>query len=134
MIEKTLILLKPDAFERNLDKELFILLQRECSIRNFQIEKFLIFNKPSLKMIEKHYEEHMYKHFYYKLISFMRKGPIMALIIIGDNSISEMRQVAFNIRNLYGVENEKNLIHSSDSIESAKKEINNILSFYIQTI
>ena len=124
-MEKTLILIKPDAFEKEIHYEIFIKLNFEANLRGYSVE-YKTFNNIHLNIMESHYEEHKGKHFYERLINFMTKGLITAIIIEGDDCVSEMRKVAMNIRDNYETKNERNLVHASDSIESAEREIKNI--------
>ena len=129
MIERTLSILKPDAVQRNL----------ESKIIDF-------FNKKNLKIIEKKkiqiskkeaaefYKVHEIKPFYEDLCKYLSSGPIIVMILEGENAILENRDAMGStdpkkaekgtIRNLYGQSIEKNSVHGSDSLENAKIEIN----------
>ena len=134
MIERTLILLKPDAFQRNLDKELIIRMFHESSVRGYKVALLCKFLNIPKATIEKHYEEHKDKNFYNDLINFMMEGYITAIIIEGSGSVDGMRNIAMKIREQYGVEKERNLIHSSDSIESGDRECRNIFGNMIDAL
>ena len=134
MIERTLILLKPDAFQRNLDKELIIRMFQESAIRGYKIALLCKFFNIPKATIEKHYEEHKDKKFYGQLIDFMMEGFITAIVIEGEGSVEGMRNIAMKIRDQYGVEKERNLIHSSDSIEAGDRECRNIFGEMINAL
>ena len=127
-IQKTLSIIKPDAVERNLSEE---------------IKKFFI--KNNLKIIEskkihitkeeasEFYKVHQSKPFYSDLCSYLSSGPIVVMILEGENAVLANRELmgATNpkdandntLRKLYGISIDKNSVHGSDSIENAKKEI-----------
>ena len=127
-IQQTLSIIKPDAVERNLSEE---------------IKKFFIEN--NLKIIEskkihitkeeasEFYKVHQSKPFYSDLCSYLSSGPIVVMILEGENAVLANRKLmgATNpkdaddntLRKLYGISIDKNSVHGSDSIENAKKEI-----------
>tara|TARA_A100001015_G_C14916538_1_gene682587 strand:+ start:156 stop:566 length:411 start_codon:yes stop_codon:yes gene_type:complete len=128
-IEQTLSIIKPDAVERNL-------------IENIK----LIFTKNNLKIKEdkkihitkdeaaEFYKVHQSKPFYNDLCTYLSSGPIVVMILEGENAVIHNRKLmgATNpknaeentIRKLYGISIDKNSVHGSDSIDNAKKEIN----------
>ena len=127
-MEQTLSIIKPDAVERNL-------------IENIKD----IFTKNNLKIIEskkihinkeeasEFYKVHQSKPFYNDLCAYLSSGPIVVMILEGENAVSKNRKLmgATNpkdadentIRKLYGISIDKNSVHGSDSVENAKKEI-----------
>ena len=127
-LEQTLSIIKPDAVERNLDSE----------IKNF-------FEKNNLKIIKskkvkiskeeasEFYKVHQTKPFYGELCSYLSSGPIVVMILEGDNAVAKNRQIMGatdplkaedgTLRKMYGVSIDKNSVHGSDSIENAKQEI-----------
>lgn len=127
--EKTLILIKPDGVERGLVGEI---------IRRFEMKGFSICALKFLKMDEelaaKHYAEHVNKDFYEGLVKFMISAPIIAMVIEGVSAVSYTRKIcgATNpanatpgtIRSDYTCDTRHNLVHASDSAESAIREIN----------
>ena len=127
-IEQTLSIIKPDAVERKLDKEIKeIFKNKGFSIvkeKKIQIEK---------SEAEKFYKVHETKPFYNDLCSYLSSGPIVAMILEKENAISANRELmgATNpkdakdgtIRKKYGISIDKNSVHGSDSIENAKTEI-----------
>ena len=126
--ERTLSIIKPDAVERNL----------ETKIKDFFTENDLsIINCKKIKISkeesEKFYKVHQIKPFYNDLCFYLSSGPIIVMILEGENAIKKNRDLmgatdpkkAKNgtIRNLYGISIDKNSIHGSDSPENAKIEI-----------
>lgn len=126
--ERTLSIIKPDAVERNL----------ENNIKNF-------FSNNSLKIVdskkiqitkeeaEEFYKVHQSKPFYNDLCSYLSSGPIVVIILEGQNAISENRRLMGatdpkkaekgTLRFNYGISIDKNSVHGSDSLDNAKKEI-----------
>ena len=127
-LEQTLSIIKPDAVERNLAEE----------IKN-------IFAKNNLKIKEskkihltkdeasEFYKVHQSKPFYNDLCAYLSSGPIIVMILEGDNAVLANRKLMGStnpkdadentIRKLYGISIDKNSVHGSDSLENAKKEI-----------
>ena len=127
-IEQTLSIIKPDAVERNLDKEI-----KEMFLKNgFKIlkEKKIQIEKSEA---EKFYKVHETKPFYNDLCNYLSSGPIVVMVIEKENAVLENRNLmgATNpkdaidgtIRKKYGLSIDKNSVHGSDSIENAKIEI-----------
>ena len=127
-IEQTLSIIKPDAVERNLTDE---------------IKNFFINNKLKIKDSKKihvtkdeaaeFYKVHQTKPFYNDLCSYLSSGPIVVMILEGDNAVLLNRKLMGatdpknaeenTIRKKYGISIDKNSVHGSDSIDNAKKEI-----------
>ena len=129
MIEKTLSIIKPDAVERNLvEKIKDIFVKNNLTIRDSK--KIHISKEEAFEF----YKVHQSKPFYDALCSYLSSGPIVVMILEGENAILENRRImgATNpkdaeentIRKLYGISIDKNSVHGSDSLENAKKEIN----------
>ena len=128
-LERTLSIIKPDAVERGLDTKIKkIFLENELDIidsRKIQISK---------EEAEEFYSLHQTKSFYDNLCTYLASGPIVAMILVGENAIQKNRDImgatdpkkakAGTIRKLYGISIDKNSVHGSDSPENAKKEIN----------
>ena len=127
-IEQTLSIIKPDAVERNLDKEI-----KEMFLKNgFKIlkEKKIQIEKSEA---EKFYKVHETKPFYKDLCEYLSSGPIIVMILEKDNAIAANRELMGatdpknakegTIRKKYGISIDKNSVHGSDSIENAKIEI-----------
>ena len=127
-LEKTLSIIKPDAVERELDTKIKkIFLEKKLNIvvsKKIQISK---------EEAEEFYKVHQTKPFYEKLCSYLSSGPIIAIILDGENAIQKYRDLMGatdpkkakegTIRKLYGISIEKNTVHGSDSSENAKTEI-----------
>ena len=127
-IERTLSIIKPDAVERNLVEE----------IKNFFIKNNLNIKDSKKIHISKDeasefYKVHQSKPFYNDLCTYLSSGPIVVMILEGQNAILANRKLmgatnpkeaeANTIRKLYGISIDKNSVHGSDSIDNSKKEI-----------
>ncbi|SEK61797.1 nucleoside diphosphate kinase [Carnobacterium iners] len=127
MNEKTLILLKPDAVERNLIGK--ILSEYERNGLTINDMKYMTASK---EITETHYAEHKGKPFFNRLVCYLTRSPIVAVVVAGDNAVSRVRALNGTtnpadsgdntIRALYGISLSENTVHSSDSVESAKRE------------
>ena len=128
MIEQTLSIIKPDAVERNL----------EDKIKSFFVKKKLKIIKSKKVQISKEeasefYKIHQTKPFYNDLCNYLSSGPIIVMILEGEEAISKNRQIMGatdpskaeegTLRKMYGLSIDKNSVHGSDSNESAKAEI-----------
>ena len=128
-IEQTLSIIKPDAVERNLTEEIKnIFSKNNLSIKD--AKKIQISKDEAAEF----YKVHQAKPFYNDLCAYLSSGPILVMILEGENAVLLNRKImgATNpkeaekntIRNLYGISIDKNSVHGSDSPENAKKEIN----------
>ena len=127
-MERTLVLIKPDAIERKLMGEIISVYERN----NFNIT-YMKLIRPTVEIAEKHYYEHVNKPFFSGLISYITEGNVCALVIEGDNAIEKVRRVngatdpknaePESIRGKYALSKQKNCVHGSDSVESAEREI-----------
>ena len=128
MTQETLSIIKPDAVERNLVekiKEKFI----ENQLKIKKIKKIQISKEEAADF----YKVHQTKPFYDKLCGYLSSGPIVVMILEGENAIQKNREIMGatdpknaeegTIRKEYGVSIDKNSVHGSDSPENAKKEI-----------
>ena len=127
-LERTLSIIKPDAVERELEIKIKkIFLDNKLNIvdsKKIQISK---------EEAEKFYKVHQTKPFYEKLCSYLSSGPIIAIILDGENAIQKNRDLMGatdpkkakdgTIRKLYGISIDKNSVHGSDSLKNAKAEI-----------
>ena len=127
-IEQTLSIIKPDAVERNLDKEI-----KEI----FKNKGFTILKEKKIQIekteAEKFYKVHETKPFYNDLCSYLSSGPIVVMVLEKENAVLANRELmgATNptdaldgtIRKKYGISIDKNSVHGSDSTENAKIEI-----------
>ncbi|MGZ4173905.1 MAG: nucleoside-diphosphate kinase [Solirubrobacteraceae bacterium] len=126
-MERTLILVKPDAFARNLTGEIIARFERKgLSLAALK----LMAMTPELA--ERHYAEHEGKPFFEELVSFITSGPLVAMVLEGEQAIKAARQVigatnpleanTGSIRGDYAIEVGQNMVHGSDSPESAQRE------------
>ena len=127
-IEKTLSIIKPDAVERNLTDEIKkIFLKNDLKIK--ESKKIHITKDEAAEF----YKVHQSKPFYNDLCAYLSSGPIVVMVLEGNNAVAANRKImgATNpkeadentIRKLYGISIDKNSVHGSDSPENAKKEI-----------
>lgn len=130
-IEQTLFLIKPDGIEKDLENVIFDIIKKN----NLKVVRYKIVQpEESIKYLKKHYQNIENKPFFNDVIAYMTRGPISVGIIEGTDAIKKWRSVmgATNpkdalegtIRALYGDSKTfENVVHGSDSLESAKKEI-----------
>tara|TARA_B100000902_G_scaffold376059_1_gene406711 strand:+ start:510 stop:920 length:411 start_codon:yes stop_codon:yes gene_type:complete len=127
-LEKTLSIIKPDAVERNLTEEIKnIFIKNGLNIKD--IKKIHITKDEASEF----YKVHQSKPFYNDLCAYLSSGPIVVMILEGEDAVLANRKLmgATNpkdadentIRKLYGISIDKNSVHGSDSLENAKKEI-----------
>ena len=128
-MSRTLILVKPDAFARNLTGEIIARFERKglgiAALRHMTMDR---------QLAEQHYAEHDGKPFFEELVSFITSGPLVALVLEGQDAVKAARQVigATNpleaapgsIRGDFALEVGQNMVHGSDSDESAEREAN----------
>jgi nucleoside-diphosphate kinase len=125
---RTLILVKPDAFERGLIGELIARFER----KGLRIAAMRLI-RADTEIANRHYAEHVEKPFYGELVSFITRGPLVALVLEGTDAVTAARQligatdpleaVPGSIRGDFATEVTFNLVHGSDSDESAEREI-----------
>jgi nucleoside-diphosphate kinase len=128
MSEKTLSLIKPDAVERNLIGKIIQVFEGGGLVVE-KIKKIHV----DINFAKKFYSVHSDKPFFNDLCSYISSGPLVAMILKGDNAVQKNRDLmgATNpkdakpgtIRNLYAISIDKNSVHGSDSVENAKIEI-----------
>ncbi len=126
--DRTLILVKPDAFERRLTGEVISRFER----KGLSLVALKLMTADDA-IANEHYAEHAEKPFFGELVSFITGGPLVAMVLEGPNSIKAARQLigvtdpveadAGSIRGEFGTEVTFNLVHGSDSPESAAREI-----------
>tara|TARA_B100001029_G_C14741915_1_gene275952 strand:- start:161 stop:571 length:411 start_codon:yes stop_codon:yes gene_type:complete len=128
-LEQTLSIIKPDAVERNLDRE----IKEMFTHKGFNIvkEKKIQITKPEA---EQFYKVHETKPFYNDLCAYLSSGPIVVMILEKENAVLSNREImgATNpkeakdgtIRKKFGISIDKNSVHGSDSVDNAKIEIN----------
>lgn len=127
-MERTLVLIKPDAMQRGLAGEIIARLER----RGLKIVAIRLM-KVSKPLAKKHYAEHDGKPFFNGLVEYITSSPIIAAVFEGPNAIKAVRQTmgktnpieaeTGSIRGDFGLEKGRNLTHGSDSPASAKREI-----------
>ncbi|MFE9250343.1 nucleoside-diphosphate kinase [Streptomyces sp. NPDC007088] len=129
MSQRTLVLLKPDAVRRGLIGEVVGRIERKAGWSVTALELRTL----DLPTLETHYAEHIGKPFYEPLVEFMLSGPVVALVVEGERVIEGVRTLAGptdpiaaapgSIRGDFGTIVRENLIHASDSEESAEREL-----------
>ena len=127
-MERSLILIKPDAFARNLTGEIIARFERK-GLRLVGLKQMTM----TRELAERHYAEHEGKPFYDELVSFITSGPLVAMVLEGDQAVDAARQVigATNpleaspgsIRGDFAIEVGQNMVHGSDSLSSATREV-----------
>jgi nucleoside-diphosphate kinase len=131
-VEETLVLVKPDGVSRNLTGEIL----RRIEAKGYQLVDVKLV-EASRELLAKHYEEHVGKSFYEPLVEFMESGPVVALRIAGDRVIEGFRSLAGttdpttaapgtirgDLGRDWGTRVQQNLVHGSDSPESAAREL-----------
>ena len=128
MAERTLVLIKPDAMRRRLAGEILSRLER----RGFELRAAKLV-RVEAELAERHYAEHAEKPFFGELVEFITSGPTLALVVEGEAAVSVVRTTigATNpvnaapgtIRGDLALAMPDNLVHGSDSPESAEREI-----------
>ncbi|WP_329132018.1 nucleoside-diphosphate kinase [Streptomyces sp. NBC_01476] len=129
MSQRTLVLLKPDAVRRGLIGELVSRIERKAGWTISALE-LRVLDRP---LLEQHYAEHVGRPFYEPLVEFMASGPAVALVVEGERVVEGVRALAGptdpivaapgSIRGDFGTIVRENLVHASDSAESAEREI-----------
>ncbi len=125
--EQTLILVKPDAFARGLTGEIIARFERK-GLRILQLQKMTL----SEGTAKEHYAEHDGKPFFGELVEFITSGPLVAMVLEGEDAIKAARQVigatnpleatTGSIRGDYAIQVGQNMVHGSDSPESGQRE------------
>jgi len=128
-IEQTLSIIKPDAVERNLVDDIKNIFTKN-NLKILNSKKMHISKDEAAEF----YKVHQSKPFYDDLCAYLSSGPIIVIVLEGDNAVALNRKLmgATNpqdaepdtIRKLYGISIDKNSVHGSDSVENAKMEIN----------
>ncbi len=126
-MERTLILVKPDAFARNLSGEIISRFERK-GLRIVALKHMVV----GEDLAKQHYAEHTERPFFGELVAFITSGPVVAMVLEGTDAIRAARQVigATNpleaapgsIRGDFALEVGKNMVHGSDSPESGRRE------------
>jgi nucleoside-diphosphate kinase len=127
-MQRTLILVKPDAFARGLTGEIVARFERK-GLRIAALEHRTL----TRELAARHYAEHTGKPFFEGLIDFITSGPLVSLVLEGEHAVAAARQVIGatdpiqaapgSIRGDYALEVGENMVHGSDSEDSAEREI-----------
>ena len=128
MIEQTLSIIKPDAVERNLENKIKSFF-KEKNLKILKSKKVHITKEEATEF----YKVHQTKPFYNDLCNYLSSGPIIVMILEGENVVSKNRQLMGatdplkaeegTLRKMYGISIDKNSVHGSDSVENGKTEI-----------
>jgi len=128
VIERTFVMVKPDGVQRGLVGEVVSRFEKRgieiCALKMMKIPK---------ELAERHYGEHKGKSFYDSLVAFITSGPVVCMVLEGDNAVTAVRAMMGKtnpqdapigtIRGDLAMHMSKNVVHGSDSPESAKREI-----------
>ncbi len=135
MVERTLVMIKPDGVSRNLMGKIIGIFE-EKGLKVVALKKV----KLSKAQAQAFYIVHKGKPFYDELTDYMSSGPVVALVLEGEEAIKRVREIMGatdpkeaeegTIRKLYALDKGRNTVHGSDSPESAQKEISFFFSDY----
>jgi nucleoside-diphosphate kinase len=124
-MERTLVLIKPDGVERRLIGQIISIYEK----KGLDITALKL-----IKLAEKHYVEHKEKPFFAELVNFITRGKVCAMIIEGVNVVKMVRKIngatdpaeaeLGTVRGQFALSKSENIVHASDSVESAEREIN----------
>jgi len=131
-VERTLVLIKPDGVKRNLIGEIIA----RCERKGYKVVRLKLAT-PTRELLAAHYEEHEGKSFYEPLMEFMSSGPVVAIALEGQRVIEGFRSIAGSTEPTaaapgtirgdlgrdWGTTVVQNLVHGSDSVESAEREL-----------
>lgn len=127
-MEETLVLIKPDGVKRQICGEILTRYERKGLI----IKAMKLLQTPK-ELAQEHYAEHKDKPFFGKLVDFITSGPVLAFVLAGKNAVTSVRTIngATNpvdatpgsIRGDYALTMDSNVVHASDSVDSAAREI-----------
>ena len=127
-MEETLVLIKPDGVKRQICGEILTRYERKGLI----IKAMKLLQTPK-ELAEEHYAEHKDKPFFGELVDFITSGPVLAFVLEGKNAVTSVRTIngATNpvdatpgsIRGDYALTMDSNVVHASDSVDSAAREI-----------
>ncbi|MFO7192778.1 nucleoside-diphosphate kinase [Thermocrispum sp.] len=128
MTERTLVLVKPDGVSRGLVGEVISRIER----KGLKLAALELRTVPT-ELAEEHYAEHKDKPFFGELLEFITSGPVVAAVVEGERAVEAFRQLAGatdpvkantgSIRGDFGLQVQNNIVHGSDSPESAEREI-----------
>lgn len=127
-MEETLVLIKPDGVKRQICGEILTRYERKDLI----IKAMKLLQTPK-ELAQEHYAEHKDKPFFGELVDFITSGPVLAFVLAGKNAVTSVRTIngATNpvdatpgsIRGDYALTMDSNVVHASDSVDSAAREI-----------
>ncbi len=127
-MEKTLVLVKPDGVKKHICGEIIARFER----KGLAIHAIKMIQVPA-ELAKKHYAEHEGKGFFQDLIDFITSGPVLAMVIEGENAVKAVRQingatnpleaVPGSIRGDFATSIDENVVHASDAPETAAREI-----------
>ena len=128
MIEQTLSIIKPDAVQRNLENKIGSFFEKN-NLKILKRKKVKITKEEA----EEFYKVHQTKPFYKDLCVYLSSGPIVVMILEGEDAVSQNRKLMGatdplkaeegSLRKMYGISIDKNSVHGSDSLENSKNEI-----------
>ena len=128
VVERTLSIIKPDAVERNLEEKIKTFIEKN-NLKILKSKKVKISKEEAYEF----YKVHQTKPFYNDLCNYLSSGPIVVMILEGDNAVSKNRELMGatdplkaeegTLRKMYGLSIDKNSVHGSDSPTNAKIEI-----------
>ena len=126
-MQRTLILVKPDAFARGLTGEILARFERK-GLKIVALRRMTV----SRELAERHYAEHAERPFFGELVDFITSGPLVAMVLEGHEAVGAARQVigatnpleaaTGSIRGDFALQTGENMVHGSDSPESAERE------------
>jgi nucleoside-diphosphate kinase len=127
-VEKTLVLVKPDGVKKHICGEVISRFER----KGLEVEAIKMIQVPE-ELAKKHYAEHEGKGFFKDLIAFITSGPVLVMVIKGENAVAAVRQingatdplkaVPGSIRGDFATSIDENVVHASDAPETAEREI-----------
>ena len=127
-VEKTLVLVKPDGVKKHICGEVISRFER----KGLEVEAIKMIQVPE-DLAKKHYAEHEGKGFFKDLIAFITSGPVLVMVIKGENAVAAVRQingatdplkaVPGSIRGDFATSIDENVVHASDAPETAEREI-----------
>ena len=127
-MEETLVLIKPDGVKRQICGEILTRYERKGLI----IKAMKLLQTPK-ELAQEHYAEHKDKPFFGELVDFITSGPVLAFVLAGKNAVTSVRTIKGatkpvdatpgSIRGDYALTMDSNVVHASDSVDSAAREI-----------
>lgn len=127
-MEETLVLIKPDGVKRQICGEILTRYERKGLI----IKAMKLLQTPK-ELAQEHYAEHKDKPFFGELVDFITSGPVLAFVLAGKNAVTSVRTIngatnpvdatSGSIRGDYALTMDSNVVHASDSVDSAAREI-----------